>query len=272
RYMYNSDNSYDIGVFPNPAAGTINTNDYHQQIWFGSWTRAVSSTIVNEARYAWDVRFADTFSPSLGQGWPTKLGLKGINDLAFPQIVTAGFATLGSSNQRRYSTPFEGQQFVDNLSWIHGKHAFKFGAEARRSHITDQLRSTVSGTFSFNTLPTGLPGVASSGNGLASLLLGFPSAFSTTDTPPLDRQSWYLAGFVQDDWSVTRTLTLNTGVRWETDTPMVDSNNQMNGFDLKAINPVSKTPGVVKFAGIDGWRKSPYDTDWNNFGPRFGFA
>jgi hypothetical protein len=46
----------------------------------------------------------------------------------------------------------------------------------------------------------------------------------------------------------------------------------MNGFDPLAINPVSGTPGVVRFAGVDGWAVSPYPTDWNNFGPRFGFA
>ncbi len=46
----------------------------------------------------------------------------------------------------------------------------------------------------------------------------------------------------------------------------------MNGFDQEAINPVSGTPGVVKFMGLSGFRRSPYDTDYNNFGPRFGFA
>jgi hypothetical protein len=272
RYMYNSDNSYDIGVFPNPVVDTVNTNNYHQQIWFASWTRIISPTLVNEARFAWDVRFADTFSPSLNQGYPGKLGLKGVPDFAFPLITVSGLSTLGATTQRRYSTPFEGQQFVDNLSSVRGKHSMKFGTEARRSHITDQLRSAVSGSFTFNTLPTGLPGTASSGVGLASMLLGFPSAFAANDTSPLDRSSWYLAAFVQDDWAVTKSLTLNLGMRWETDTPMLDSKNQMNGFDQTAINPVSGTPGVVKFMGLNGFRTSPYDTDWNNFGPRFGFA
>ena len=53
---------------------------------------------------------------------------------------------------------------------------------------------------------------------------------------------------------------------------MMDSNNRMNSFDTQAINPISGTPGVVRFAGVDGWRTSPYDGDWNNFGPRVGFA
>ncbi len=88
----------------------------------------------------------------------------------------------------------------------------------------------------------------------------------------LDRHSWYLAAFLQDDWNITRSLTLNLGVRWETDTALTDVKNRLNSFDQKQINPVSGTPGVVKFAGINGFRTTPYGTDWNNFGPRLGFA
>src|SRR5207244_7603241 len=92
------------------------------------------------------------------------------------------------------------------------------------------------------------------------------------NTDPLIRTSYYLAGYIQDDWKIGRSLTLNLGVRWETDTPMIDANNRMNGFDPAATNPVSRTPGVVRFAGLDGWPLAPYATDWNNFGPRIGFA
>jgi hypothetical protein len=55
-------------------------------------------------------------------------------------------------------------------------------------------------------------------------------------------------------------------------TPITDRDSRMNSFDPMAINPVSGTPGVVKFAGQDGWPSQPYRTDWNNFGPRLGFA
>ena len=130
----------------------------------------------------------------------------------------------------------------------------------------------MSGAFSFSTLPSGLPGNAATGSGLASLLLGFPTGFSQLQTQELDRSSWYLAGFAQDDWRVNQSLTLNLGLRWETDTPMVDVNDRMNSFDQQQINPVSGTPGVVKFVGLNGFRTNPYDGDWNNFGPRFGFA
>jgi hypothetical protein len=61
-------------------------------------------------------------------------------------------------------------------------------------------------------------------------------------------------------------------MRWETDTPTVDKNNRLNFFDTTAINPVSGTPGVVRFAEMNGLPNTVYDPDWNNFGPRIGFA
>ncbi|MDZ4802646.1 MAG: hypothetical protein SGI92_31175 [Bryobacteraceae bacterium] len=104
------------------------------------------------------------------------------------------------------------------------------------------------------------------------MMLGLPQSVTLRETEVLDRSSKYLAAFAQTDWNVSKDLVLNLGVRWETDTAIVDKNNRMNGFDATAINPVSGTPGVVKFMGQDGFRTTPYNTDWNNFGPRFGLA
>jgi outer membrane receptor protein involved in Fe transport len=155
---------------------------------------------------------------------------------------------------------------------VHGKHYVKFGGEARRSNNVEDDPTTPSERSDSPLRPTGLPGVAASGNGLASLMVGFPTTFTLLVTQVLDRRSWYYAAFVQDDWQAHKNLTLNIGLRWETDTPIRDANNRMNSFDLHAINPVSGTPGVVKFAGLNGWPETPYAWDWNNFGPRFGFA
>ncbi len=272
RYMYNSDDTLNTSVFPNPAAETNTDTKRHQQFWYGAWTRIVSPALINEFRFTYGNRINHAFAKGLGGGWPGKLGLRGVPDDAFPQFGASGYVNLGSSSQERQQFPIEQFQFVNNLSWIRGRHSWKFGMEARQSLNYEVNRPTASGSFSFSLLPTGQPGTAASGNGLATMLLGFPTSFSARQTQLLDRSSWYLAWFVQDDWSVHKDLTLNLGLRWETDTPIVDANQRMNGFDMTQINPVSGTPGVVKFAGVGGWRVKPYDTDWNNFGPRFGFA
>ncbi|MDQ6758628.1 MAG: carboxypeptidase regulatory-like domain-containing protein [Acidobacteriota bacterium] len=272
RYLYNSDNTANTSVFPDPASGTRIDAERHQQYWYGSWTRILTPSLINDFRVTYANRINHQLTKGLGQDYASKLGLKGVSPDAFPQFTVAGFSTLGSNQQERRQLPIEQYQFVNNVSWVRGRHSFKFGGEARPARNYEVNLPTVSGAFGFATTPTGLPDNAATGIGLASLLLGFPTSFDARQTQILDRSNWYLAGFAQDDWTIRNDLTLNLGLRWETDTPIVDKNNRMNSFDLHAINPVSGTPGVIKFTGMNGFPSKPYDTDWNNFGPRVGFA
>ncbi len=260
-------------IYPNNGAGDPNNFAVNRsQYVYGTWTHIVSPSQVNDLRFTFNDRLFHNESEGLGGNYPSKLGLTGVPNDAFPTWDPAGFSSLGSTQQERRQYPIQQEQALDNFSWNKGRHALKFGFEWRRSFNQDILRSYVSGQFGFSTLATGQPGDAATGNGLASLLVGFPTSFQELDTQTLDRHSYYLGAFAQDDWTVTSNLTLNIGLRWETDTPMVDSNNRMNGFNGSQINPISGTPGVVTFMGLNGAPTSPYSTDWNNLGPRFGFA
>jgi hypothetical protein len=272
RYLYNSDNTDQTSVFPDPGAETMNMALRHQNYFYGNWIRTISPSLVNDLRMTYSNRINHAFHLGLGQPWATRLGLKGVPDGGFPEFTATGVTAIGSGNQERRQFPIEQYQIVNNLSWITGKHSWKFGLEIRPSMNYEVNRPTASGAFGFSPLGTGQPGVTTSGVGLATLLLGFTTSFSSRETELLDRRSWYLSGFAQDDWNITKNLTLNLGVRWETDTPIRDVNSRGNSFDSSQINPVSGTPGVVKFLGTGGWRTSLYNTDWNNFGPRFGFA
>jgi hypothetical protein len=272
RYMYNSDNLDFTPILADIAASTDVRALRHQNFYYATYTRVINPTVVNEARFTFGDRINHTQSYGLNGGWPSQLGLRGVPDDAFPRINVAGMAALGASGQERRQFPIRQFQYIDNLSWNFGRHMLKAGVEFRRSNNYEVNRQSVSGVFNFNPLSTGQPGTNGTGYGLASLLAGVPLSFSARETQVLDRYSDYIAWFVQDEWNVSRTLTLNLGLRWETDTPITDKNNRMNGIDLEAINPVSGTPGVVKFMGVNGYRTKPYDTDLNNFGPRFGFA
>ena len=272
RYMRVSGTGSKVSVYPGGGGDPTNTAENKSQYTYADWTHVVGPTQVNDLRFTFNDRKFHNISAGLGGNYPSKLGLKGVPDDAFPTIAPAGFSGLGSTQQERRQYPIQQQQYLDNYSWTHGRHAMKFGFEVRRSFNQDVLRTSVSGSFTFSTQPTGLPGNTTTGNGLASMLVGFPTGFSELQTVPLLRHSYYLGGFMQDDWTVTPSLTVNFGLRWETDTPMIDASNRMNSFDLHQINPVSGTPGVVKFMGVSGFGASPYQTDWNNFGPRLGFA
>src|SRR5574340_1678659 len=89
RYLYNSDISARNSVYPEPAADTTNQNDFHQQYWYGSWTRIVTPNAINEMRVTYGRRYAHTFSRGYGGNWPGKIGLKGVSEDAFPNIAPA---------------------------------------------------------------------------------------------------------------------------------------------------------------------------------------
>ncbi len=272
RYMYNQDDTNVISVFPDPGAETQAFNVANQKSVLGDWIHTINPSTVNEFRVNIARRVAHALTSGVGGGYPAKLGLKGVSNNAFPNFATAGFSALGSTNQERQQLPIDQQQFVENIATVKGRHSLKSGFELRRSRNFEVNLQTASGSFTFATQPTGQPGSAATGNGLASLVLGFPSTFTAQQTDELDRYSYYMAAFFQDDWTVSRSLTLNLGLRWEIDTPITDKANRMNGFDQKAINPVSGTPGVIKFMGLNGFRTQPYEGDRNNYGPRLGFA
>jgi hypothetical protein len=272
RYLFNRDPLTTTSVYPQAVADTRNSQERHQNVSLFADTHTLTPNLITDARFSYSDRLNHAVSPGLGADPAQLLGLRGVPSGAFPQVTVAGFSNIGSGTHERVQFPIRQQQYVNSWTWVHGNHIVKFGGEVRRSSNLDILRTSISGQFGFQTQPTALEGTANTGFALASLLVGFPNSLTIRNTDPLIRSNYYLAGYFQDDWKISKNLTLNLGLRWETDTPMIDANNRMNGFDQTAINPVSRTPGVVTFAGLDGTPTEPYTTDWNNFGPRIGFA
>ena len=272
RFIYDQTNPTPTSIYPDQAADGANRTLSHVAIYHGAWTHIFGPTRVNDLRFEYGNRLNHTQVFGAGENYAAKLGLQGVPADAFPNFAPSGYGSLGSTGVERQQYPIVQHQLVDDYSWVRGKHALKFGGELRRSRNHEVNLPTPSGSFGFATQATGLPGNASSGNAIASMLLGVPNSYAQNRTDVLDRYSWYIAGFAQDDWKVSRALTLNFGLRWEADTPMRDSDNRFNGFDSGQINPVSGTPGVVKFMGVNGFRTNGYNPDWNNLAPRFGFA
>ena len=84
--------------------------------------------------------------------------------------------------------------------------------------------------------------------------------------------SFTTRSYFQDDWKVSRSLTLNLGVRWEYQAPWTDRFDQLGFFDPDAIDPLTKRPGVLRFTGLDGNPRHQTDPDRNNIAPRVGLA
>src|SRR5262249_33706097 len=130
------------------------------------------------------------------------------------------------------------------------------------------------------------------GTGVASLLLGLPSANSNQVsgipfTPPVYEGYPYFGFYFQDDWKVKKNLTLNLGLRWDAELSPDERNNLLNGgFCLTCVNPVTNlitfpsslpggltmgnpVPGGFTFIGNG---RTPYDTQWNHWAPRVGVS
>lgn len=274
RYYLNNSDTYNSGTYGIPEADPLgDITDVRVQSLLGAYTHIFSPSLSNDSRFSYLRRKFNDSRPGAGENLASQIGLTGVTDAAFPAFTIPGYATLGNpSAVARFQTPILDRQILNALSWYKGKHAWKFGVEFRAG-ANDEIRDRGSaGNFTFSPLITRLPGVEGTGNALASFLLGEVNAASIQASDKIRTRASYLAFYAQDDWRITDRLTINAGLRWEAEFPRREINNKLNSFDPTTINPVSGTPGIVTFAGINGTPERAFATDRNNFGPRLGFA
>ena len=277
RYYINNSATRDGGSYTQLAAdpNALHT-DVRVQSILGTYLHTFSPTLLNNLQATY-LRRKYIALRNGGEGSASGLGLTGVSLAAFPTFSVNGFALLGSqattnSSIARIQTPITDTQLQDFLSWFHGRHAMKGGVEHRQGFNRESNDLSSSGSFSFTNAITDQPGVAGTGNALASFLLGLANTAGASRTDVIASRASYWAAYLQDDYRVTDRLTLNLGLRWEVELPRYVDQNRMNAFDRYALNPVSGTPGVVTFAGVNGVPRTAFDADYNNFGPRAGFA
>jgi hypothetical protein len=272
RYYNNDNQTENPGVWGRPEADpTAMLTEGRSQNILGIWTHLFRTDIINEFRIGHIRRKNIGRRFGADENLAGALGLQGVSGAAFPIMSITGMVGL-SGNPFRLQTPIDDTQVQDSLSWYRGSHAFKFGFEHRRGYNRDDTDTSSSGNFAFTPLITGQPSVASTGFAFASFLLGEANSVAIVRPDVIASRAGYWAMYVQDDWRLTDRLTLNVGIRWETELPRRVDEDRMNSFDMRAINPLSGTPGVVTFAGRNGVSRTAYDADYNNFGPRLGFA
>ncbi|HLJ14318.1 MAG TPA: TonB-dependent receptor, partial [Bryobacteraceae bacterium] len=164
-------------------------------------------------------------------------------------------------------------QFNDTLSWVRGRQTFKFGADIRFIRFDERLGLSNNGSFTFDGRYTGNP--------VADFLLGDTSAMTAQIGLGIGHwRSKSLNFFVTDDVKLTPKLTLNLGLRYEYDQPFYDRDHHEGYFDTsldafvvgisQAQSPIKMNiPGLVYNPNL---RQGIWYPDYNNFGPRIGFA
>ena len=250
------------------------------------YTRTQNPTTIFTAR-AGVLRVASVRDPLSAGFDATTLGLPaymtaetGTKD--FPQF-SAQYRSMGVSGYAIIHRFEDLYQYLGSMTKIIGGHTLKAGAEFRKIQENYYQPNLPGGGFTFNRKQTGLNPLSSSssqGDGLASALLGFGSSGTDTIDYPTCQSAGYAGAYVNDDWRLSRKLTLNFGLRWDADIPRVDRFNRINWLNLSAPAPIASNPqvkavfpnllGLMEFATPGD--RTPYNGDWKNFQPRVGFA
>lgn len=239
-----------------------------------NYTRVITPNIVNDLRFAASRQWLPFQHPSFDQGWPAKLGFPSqIPQDQFPPVVISGLMAI---SQASFSAGLRAQQYiqiVDGVTITRGKHNFKTGFDLRWSRLSFINRANPSGRFDFNASLTGNPlSPANTGFGFASYLLGEVGGGMIGFRPFFQHRALPLGAYFQDDWKVTRTFTVNLGLRYDVSFGPSEMHNRHSSFDPFLVNPQTGMLGVMTYDGVNGVPSSYVNLDKNNFGPRIGFA
>jgi hypothetical protein len=214
------------------------------------------------------------------QDWTSQYGMRNVPNPAdnIPQINFGGeFAQWGGPSRNGSENITIGLN--DDFSWIKNNHTFKVGYQYEQVRYFGFGQQNLSGFYQFTRAATAIPGDQNpntSGSAFASFLLGHVNNANIHTPRFIDQVFDYHGMYFQDDWRITRNLTINYGARYEVNRPPFELDDEYSDFCPTCPNPgANGRLGALVFAGNGpgrlGRRRIP-DTWWGAIGPRFGFA
>ena len=224
------------------------------------WAWTPSSTWANELRGGFTHYTLQITPNDLNFPYTIETGLTNPLLAGIPDIRINGFTQMGAfHNFPKIVGPDKVYDFIDQVSYFHGKHAFKFGGEIRRDLVHQATYRAGRGRIQF--VGGNVPGFPSS-TPLEDFLAGYPDhATFLAGDPTRNLSQWLFAGYVQDDWRITQRITLNLGLRYE-----------FQGVPTEANNLIGNWEPSVGLEQVGKNISSIYNPDHKNFSPRVGIA
>ena len=279
--MANNTNPFagsDLGLWPTYV------NDPRQLAGL-DWTHIFSPSLIMEARVGFNRSRTREFEKFQGQDIAAELGITGTTKdkllTGFPRFLVQDYLPIGSASgqPQQYSvTTFLGS---NKFTWIKSKHTVKWGWDIERTRFNQPFFDNSRGTFTFQRNWTN--------HSVADTLLGLLQSTTRTLEPTNNYlRSFSVGSYIADDFKVTRSLTLNLGLRYELDMPPVDRYDRASNFDpglgkiiIADDKNLSQLPerlarfnlqDRVALARDVGRPRSLVFPDKINVAPRFGFA
>ncbi len=247
-----------------------------------SWT--ISPTTLLSVRYGFARSILDRSSDYLGFK-PSSLGLPstveaGADLLAFPEFGVEEMTMPGLLHHWNFRSANQSHTFVGTLSKVYGSHTLKTGTEIRGNYV-NHSQAPWSLNFSFNRSMTAGPDPrvvnAVGGFGYASFLLGTGASGNVVNgiRPALGSKSYGF--YLQDDWKVSRKLTINMGIRWDFESAVTERHDRFGVFDPNVVSPLAQRTGLDLKGG---WlfsdkglgRRTLKPIEWAKIAPRLGIA
>jgi hypothetical protein len=184
---------------------------------------------------------------------------------ALPTFVISGFTQLGPSASAYSDTHTDVTEIADTFAFQRGVHFIKAGFDLRVERMDIVQPPSPTGTFSFSAVESAFPNSSTSGNALASFLLGQVDQFTIDlQQDVLQPRAKILEGFIQDDWKATRRFAVNAGVRYTLNFPSTEANNRGAVFNLQSQQ--------LDYLGQNGFPTTARKLHKLNLGPRIGVA
>jgi len=214
------------------------------------WAWTPSSTWANELRGGFTHYTLQILPNDISTKYTINTGITNPLLNGIPNVRITGLTELGAfHNFPKIVGPDKVYDFIDQVSNLRGKHAFKFGGELRRDLVHQATFRAGRGRVKFNSFEDFLSGAVHNVNFLAG-------------DPTRNMSQWLYAGYAQDDWRITKRITLNLGLRYEFQAVPTDSRNLLGNVDIAT--------GAFEQVGRN--ISSIYNPDHKNFSPRLGVA